>query len=274
MSSAKMYAVENTALTDMVNHESMAGARLQLGDVWGNEVLLGVFNGGAEDDHRTAPGGWLRAQVSDLPQMNGDWGCQVKVLRDLWKAEAGREWLGADLRTVRAGVYWFHAQDHRDRGTAGLDTNFEEFTDVFLVNSEFQGAGWGAFTDFVFANVDAARDDDTDIRGVIFMPYWDLSEKWQIVFRYMKMWGGYGEEDRLAGRGAGVDLETRMRTDGFMGEGDALASEYLGLNYFICGHNLKLQFGAERYELEDSRSEAPAHGSGTWSYQSAVRLFF
>jgi hypothetical protein len=274
MPSSKLYTIEYSSLTDMVNHDSTAGAKVELTDVGGSDVVLGVYNSGSEDDHRTSPNGCLAAQISDLPQLNGDWGVQAKVSRDLWTAPERAEASGSGLDKVRAGLWWFHAENSKDSQTAGLDTNFEEFTNIVSFNTEFHAARWGVFTDFVFANVDPVKDDDTDLHGLVLMPYYDVTSKWQLAYRYTRMWGGYDEEDRLAGRGLGADMDTRLRTGSGMVEGDTFSSHYLGVNYFICGHKLKLQFGLEHIGLEDPRPAATWGNAEYWSYQSAVKMYF
>lgn len=274
MSTAKLYTVEMSSAAEMLNHDSTGGAKLELNGVLGNDVVLGVFNGGTEDDHRTYATGSLEAQVSNLPQTNGDWGVQVKLNRNLWQAPANGKAPAGDLEKVRAGLWWFHAQDSEDPATMGLDTNYEEFTDVMSANSEVKGERWGALSDLLYGNVDSVKDNDTDVWGIVLMPYVDVTKKLQLVYRYVRMWGNYDEEDRLAGRGPGVDLECRLRTGSGMMEGDALTSHYLGLNYYLCGHNLKLQFGLEHLGLEDPRPGTAIPEAEFWSYQSAVKMFF
>lgn len=273
MSSTRLYTIEQSPVTEMLNHESTAGVKIELAGVLGNDVVLGIYNGGTEDDYRTFPGGELDAQVSDLPQTNGDWGFQVKVNRNLWVAREGADPALA-VNHLRAGLWWFHVQDSKLSKTAGLDTNYEEFTDIVSFNTEIKGTGWGAYTDFLYGNVDARKDDDTDLWGVVFMPYYDFSDKWQVVYRYMRMWGGYDDEDRLAGRGMGVDLDWELRTGSGLVEGDRLSSHYVGLNHYICGHKLKLQFGLERLGLANPGPGAVSNEAEYWSYQSAVRMFF
>ena len=55
---------------------------------------------------------------------------------------------------------------------------------------------------------------------------------------------------------------------------DLSGTENLGLNYYLCGHHPKLQFGLEHLGLEGPRPGTAIPEADFWSYQSAVKVFF
>jgi len=78
------------------------------------------------------------------------------------------------LKNIRAGFWWFHAEDSDDADTVGLDTNFEEFTDVMSVNTHieadrliFGGTLWGPGSGRVRAS---------SARGLDLAPFVDKTE--------------------------------------------------------------------------------------------------
>jgi len=89
ISSKRLYTIERSSASDMLNHAKTAGAKIEIADVMGNDFVFGVYNSGTEDDHLTGSPRTLDAQLTDLPQTNGDWGFQAKINRDLWTAASG-----------------------------------------------------------------------------------------------------------------------------------------------------------------------------------------
>lgn len=147
---------------------------------------------------------------------------------------------------------------------AGEDTGIEEYDNVFVWTSDSKWGKVGLTTDVVFATgID--NNQNSDVFGVIIMPSYDLTEKLQAVFRYQYATSEGAEGIRLQSRyeraGAAAPLNTR---------GDDYNAFYLGLNYRLCGDNLKLMTGVE-YATLDGGKKADWDG---WSYLAGVRLFF
>ena len=103
------------------------------------------------------------------------------------------------------------------------------------------------------------------------MPYyWLIEDKLQLVGQYQ--YGGADADEgirvnsrygRARGTGgtSGIDVNS--------GRGDAHHSFYGGLNYYLCGHNAKVQAGIE-YQTMDT----PDGDFDTLTYLLAFRTFF
>lgn len=99
----------------------------------------------------------------------------------------------------------------------------------------------------------------TDVFGVVVLPSYHLTEKFEVVGRYQ-----YGDGDvRLQSRYEGRVVNSRNVTN--------YHAFYAGLNYYICDHNLKLMAGVE-YATADSRGGS--EGYDGFTYFTGVRLYF
>lgn len=103
--------------------------------------------------------------------------------------------------------------------------------------------------------------------GLTVMPwYWIIDGKLQTVFQYSHS----GSDEP-----AGIRAHTRYLAGAQniasvnSGRGDELHTFYLGLNWYLCGHNLKLMGGAEYADLT-----TPAGGVDALTYTIAVRMKF
>lgn len=88
-----------------------------------------------------------------------------------------------------------------------------------------------------------------DFWGVVIMPYyWIVEDKLQAVVRYQYAGSendqGIRVNSRYLRRDHGPVANANLVASGG-GRGDEHHSIYAGLNYLICGHNLKLQAGVE-----------------------------
>lgn len=81
--------------------------------------------------------------------------------------------------------------------------------------------------------------DNGDIWGFYLTPSWDITKKLQVVARYTYAHSG-DDVLRLQSR---YEREADELTDG--GNGEDYHAGYLGLNYYLYGHKLKLMTGVE-----------------------------
>jgi hypothetical protein len=151
------------------------------------------------------------------------------------------------------------------------------------INGEYSDGAWGIIGDFIVGdNGDtntgnlAPRDDA--FWGVVLTPYyWIIDEKLQLVGQYQ-----YGGADAAEGirinsrygraRGTGDNTANGGVDSGIdvnSGRGDEHHSLYAGLNYYLCGHNAKVQAGIE-YQTMDT----PSGDFNTLTYLLAFRTFF
>lgn len=142
------------------------------------------------------------------------------------------------------------------------------YDDALAVSLALKQGAWGLNSEFIYAERDnAVAGGDGDMWGFYLTPTYDFSKKLQLVARYT-----HAESD-----GYGITAQSRYeRLGGSLGGaltgptvGDSYDALYLGLNYYLCGHKLKLMTGVEWAELDTA-----AGGVETWTAVSGVRLFF
>lgn len=117
-------------------------------------------------------------------------------------------------------------------------------------------------------------DREGEFWGVVVMPsYWLVEDKLETVFRYQYAAATEKEGFRISSRYsriAGTVDDFTGPNDMSNGRGDSHHSAYLGLNYYLCGHNAKIMTGIE-YDDLDSGSQDVYEGTTVWT---AVRLYF
>jgi hypothetical protein len=137
--------------------------------------------------------------------------------------------------------------------------------------AEYDAGPWGMTADVIYGdNGDADYNSNADRQGSFYgmqvTPYyWLIAKKLQLVGQYQYQ-GSDGDE--------GVRINSRYgRRDGSIdinsGRGDSHHSLYTGLNYYLCGHNAKVQAGIE-YQTMD----APTGDFDSLTYLVGFRTFF
>mgnify|MGYP000914001992 CR=1 FL=1 len=100
---------------------------------------------------------------------------------------------------------------------------------VVALGTESKWGRFGLITDVILASDRRDRTLD-DTWGLVILPYYDITDKLQLVARY-----SYAEDARLA----------RPQQHASQPYVDGLSTFFVGFNYYICGHNLKLTGGYE-----------------------------
>lgn len=144
------------------------------------------------------------------------------------------------------------------------------------LNAEYNAGPWGIIGDFIYGDNGSSGMTGTTTRqgdfwGLVVMPYyWILDDKLQLVGQYQ--YGGAEADEgirinsrygRAYGTGGAPDADVNS------GRGDQHHSFYAGLNYYLCGHNAKVQAGIE-YQTMDT----PVGDFDTLTYLIAFRTFF
>ncbi len=144
------------------------------------------------------------------------------------------------------------------------------------LNAEYSKDSWGVIGDFIYGdngdtNTGNTAPRDGDFWGVVVMPYyWIVDEKLQLVGQYQYGGADGAEGIRINsryGRARGTDGTSGIDVNS--GRGDEHHSLYAGLNYYLCGHNAKVQAGVE-YQTMDT----PKGDFDTLTYLLAFRTFF
>lgn len=180
------------------------------------------------------------------------------------------EELGIEKALVK--IDWQHSNDARNGLNVGDEprvsaTSSGLYTNSFSFNGTFEQGKWGLYTDLLGAN---GRGTTGDVWGIILIPSYYLTDGLQLVARYQY---AHGDND-------GLRLQSRYErltappvgtlTDG--GRGENYHAFYLGLNYYLYGHKLKLMAGAE-YHTMDNGNDAGGKFDGITGL-AGVRMFF
>ena len=144
------------------------------------------------------------------------------------------------------------------------------------INAEYNLESWGVIGDLIYGDNGGADMVGADTRrggfwGVMVMPYcWIVGEKLQLVGQYQ--YGGAEQSEGIRinsryGRATGTGAAPDADVNG--GRGDQHHSFYAGLNYYLCGHNAKIQAGFEYLTMD-----TPIGDFDTLTYLIGFRTFF
>ncbi len=113
-----------------------------------------------------------------------------------------------------------------------------KFKDAFSLNTTFQNHRFYGYTDFLAG---IGQGTQGDVFGATVTPtYFVIPNKLQAILRLQV---DHGDHDALRLQTRYEDLAPEIVST--KGEGDNYQAVYLGLNYYIYGHNLKLMAGEE-----------------------------
>ena len=131
------------------------------------------------------------------------------------------------------------------------NTFTRRYEHITSVHFRLDDGRWGARGD---VSTGAGYLGQRDILGVMLMPYFNVTDKLQLVGRYLFL-----ESDG----NNGVSLPT-YESRVTRGNGDQYTEGYLGVNYYFYGHRLKLQSGVEFGEMQDRASDGGAYSGTSW----------
>jgi phosphate-selective porin OprO and OprP len=95
----------------------------------------------------------------------------------------------------------------------------------------------------------------SDLWGGMVMPYYNITDKFQAVTRFTHIESEDPNGVRLA-------LYENLVVPG---RGDEYNEVYVGLNYFIYGHKLKVQTGVQYAEMRDSANDGGEYQGWAWT---------
>jgi phosphate-selective porin OprO/OprP len=133
---------------------------------------------------------------------------------------------------------------------------------AFSLNTNIEQGRWGLYTDVLGAT---GFGSVGDVWGVILTPSVYVADSLQLVVRYQY---ASGDND-------GLRLQSRYErlapdlSDG--GRGDEYNAVYMGLNYYLYGHKLKLMGGVEYNNMSGGGDGGDYDG---WTTLVGLRMFF
>jgi hypothetical protein len=173
----------------------------------------------------------------EFGELNGGWSTTGFISYDL------KEALSVDKAQWR--LDFMHSEhDSNDTLMTGFDNGLATSLDIK------QGA-YGLVSEVI-----AGFGDNNNV-GLILTPTYDITKKLQLVGRYQL---AISDEDK--------GQSPQKRYESFIGapKGDMYNSAYLGLNYYIYGHKLKLMSGVEYANMSG--------GESSWTYLAGIRAFW
>lgn len=254
-SSREILTMERNILINNIGIEYETGATIS-GKSGKWSYYAGVFNNdvGESGTNRRFDDG----EEMEFGDLDGGWSFLANVAYDLKDA------LGVEKASVRAD--YIH-MDHKAE-----DDLLFRFDDAVAVSFAMKQGKWGLASEFLYLMGDDSTVHSGDVWGFYITPSYDITKKLQVVARYTH---GSSSDDALRAQNRyerGTDEiihSTPYSTDS--GYGESYDAGYLGLNYYICGHKLKLMTGLE-YASMDGGS-----GGGSvdvWSLVSGVRVYW
>lgn len=123
------------------------------------------------------------------------------------------------------------------------NTAFRSFESSVSVNFFLKQGPAAVAVDFLAAK---SLDHDNDVYGVTVLPTYDLTSRLQWVGRYQF---ATSQQDE------GLSAASRYEREAGGGRGDTYHAVYMGFNYFLHGHKLKLMGGVEYAVLSNDVSE-------------------
>jgi len=153
-------------------------------------------------------------------------------------------------KAVLAVNYVYQEQDENNTFTRSLG-------DVGSVNFNFDKGRWGFRTD---VSGGLGYLGQSDLGGVMFMPYYNLTPRFQAVTRYTFIKSSGENGVRFA------RYEDRVVS----GRGDEYNEIYLGLNYYFYGHKLKIQTGVQYADMHDRANDGGAYSG--WAWTTGLRI--
>jgi phosphate-selective porin OprO/OprP len=142
-------------------------------------------------------------------------------------------------------VSYVHQEPHR------RNTFPRPLADIASVTFRFERVRWGLRTDISAASGYLGQ---SALWGVAAMPFVNASPKLQFVARYTAV-----QSDGLNGIQLGT-YENRV----VRGRGDNYREWYLGANYYVYGHRLKVQTGLQQAELADRARDGGEYAGLAW----------
>ncbi len=158
--------------------------------------------------------------------------------------------IGLDTSLVRIDYVY---NDPDFSGNVGT----RELRQVASLTTKFENGRYGIWSDISFGD---GIGNQSDLIGFLVMPYYEITDKWQLVFRYSLVTSSADNGVRLN------RYESRIES----GRSDEAHEYFLGLNWYLYGHKLKWQNGVEYTHTSDSARDGGAYDG--WGFTSGIRL--
>ena len=133
-----------------------------------------------------------------------------------------------------------------------IDANRPRIDRVVHPRLKLEADRWGVRADAAAATGYLGQ---SDLSSLMVMPFFNLTDKLQAVGRYTFLESDQPNGVRLA------TYESRI----VPGRGDQYKELYLGANYFLYGHKLKLQSGVQIGRMRDRAGDGGQYSGVSWT---------
>ena len=150
-------------------------------------------------------------------------------------------------------MYWNYV--YNDQNENNVSTR--DLSHVASLHFRFDKGSWGLRADLSGA---IGYDSQSDLIGLALVPFYHISDNFQIVGRYTYL-HSFGENGVRFMR-----YENRIET----GLGDEYNEFFIGLNWFIYGHEFKLQSGLKYTMMDDVANDGGDYRG--WGWTTGLRM--
>lgn len=121
----------------------------------------------------------------------------------------------------------------------------------------FDTGRWGVHSEVAAGTGDLGQ---SDLWGAVLLPFYNLTEKLQVAGRYTYLHSAGENGLRLA----------LYENQVVAGRGDEYHEVYLGVNYYLYRHRLKLQTGLSYADMQDRAKDGGKYSG--WSWTTGLRI--
>lgn len=244
ISSREIVTFERSLLANQLTPGRLTGAWVNGKNVAGPWLYeLGIYAADTQDEFTEFQGGALVLAKSGY---------------DLTSAT------GLDKAAV--GFQWMHNSKPGDAGAKKYDNSFS-------LTGEMKQGRWAATSDLIYATGKNSLTNAPvpDVWGISVIPTYNITDKLQVAVRY---------QFSSSNADNGLSLQNRYErtapdlvgSSGKAVSGNQYQAAYLGLNYYLCGHQLKLMSGVEYAHMQDHANDGGEYDGWTWT--SGLRMYF
>lgn len=158
----------------------------------------------------------------------------------------------ADRLEMKEAVVRFDYVFNEETTATDMFTN-RNLGSIYSLSGSFEQDNLGVRADLSYGDGFLGQ---SDLWGLVVMPYYNITDKLQAVFRYTYLKSDDPDGIRY-GRYETYPLNGRR--------GDEYQEAYAGLNYFIYGHKLKIQTGLQYVSMNDDANNGGAFDGWAWT---------
>ncbi len=139
------------------------------------------------------------------------------------------------------------------------NANTPDLSQVLSHTTSWRAGSWNLHTDLAWGD---GYYDQSDILGVVLMPFYDVTERLQLIGRYTFI---SSEDDN------GLSFD-RYEDEIVDGRGDEYHEIYAGVNLFFYGHKLKWQTGLQYTDMSDDADDGGEYQG--WGFTTGLRIYW